>query len=288
MSEHERLQGERRATGAGRPAPAPGGPSEERAQPADRTIDLSVDVTGTPEEVWAAIATGAGVSTWLHHTEIEPRTGGRYAYEMGEGLNETGRVAAYEPPSRFATEGVRWSPHTDAVAPAAELATEWTVEARDGGTCVVRMVMSGFGAGAAWDEEIEGMATQLQAALEGLRRHLAGPGPARVLAAVAVADRVAAMPFYEALFGRPADVVPMPVDAEWNVAGTTLQVVEAPDRAGRSLLTLVTGDLRGWVPELRKRGVEVGEIDETSADTVRFVRFDDPEGNRITLVEPRT
>jgi uncharacterized protein YndB with AHSA1/START domain/predicted enzyme related to lactoylglutathione lyase len=254
----------------------------------DRKIDLSVEVTGTPEEVWAAIATGAGVSAWMHHTEIEPRTGGRYAYDLGEGLNETGRVARYEPPSRFATEGVRWAPHTDPDAPAAELATEWTVEARDGGTCVVRMVMSGFGSGAAWDEEIDGMATQLRAVLEGLRRHLSGAGPARILAAVAVADRIAAMPFYEALFGRPADVVPMPVDAEWHVAGTTLQVVEAADRAGRSLLTLVTEDLRGWAQELRKRGVEVGEIDDTTADTVRFVRLDDPEGNRITLVEPRT
>jgi uncharacterized protein YndB with AHSA1/START domain/predicted enzyme related to lactoylglutathione lyase len=253
----------------------------------DRTIDLSVEVTGTPEEVWAAIATGGGVSTWLHHTEIEPRTGGRYAYDMGEGLNETGRVAAYEPPARFATEGVRWTPHTDPEAPPAALATEWTVDARDGDTCVVRMVMSGFGAGAAWDEEIEGMATQLRAALESLRRHLAGPGPSRILAAVAVADRVAAMPFYEALLGRPADAVPMPPDAEWYVAGTTLQVVEAPDRAGRSLLTLVTADLRGWAQELRKRGVEVGGIDETTSDSVRFVQVDDPEGNRITLVEWR-
>jgi hypothetical protein len=28
----------------------------------ERTIDLSVEVVGTPEEVWAAIATGAGES----------------------------------------------------------------------------------------------------------------------------------------------------------------------------------------------------------------------------------
>jgi predicted enzyme related to lactoylglutathione lyase/uncharacterized protein YndB with AHSA1/START domain len=257
--------------------------------PEDRRIDLSVEVTGTPEEVWAAIATGPGVTVWMRqHTEIEPAPGGRYAYDLGGERNDTGHVAAYEPPTRFATEGVRWVPHTDPEAPAAELATEWTVEARDGGTCVVRMVMSGFGAGAAWDEEIEGMAAQLRLALDSLRGHLAGPGPGRILAAVAVADRKAAMPFYETLFGRPADTVPMPSDAEWHVGGTTLQVVEVPDRAGRSLLTLVTDDLRGWVPRLRERGLEIGEIDETTSDMVRFVQLDDPEGNRITLVEPRT
>jgi uncharacterized protein YndB with AHSA1/START domain len=231
MSEHERPQGERAM-------------SEH-----ERRIDLSVEVVGTPEEVWAAIATGAGVSAWMHHTEIDGRPGGRFAYDMGldsrpgAGLNDTGRVAAYEPPHRFATEGVRWAPANG--APPAELATEWTVEAREGGICVVRMVMSGFGPGAAWDEEIEGMAGGMRAALESLRRHLARPGPRQVLAAVGVADRVAAMPFYETLFGRPADSVPMPSDAEWIVGGTTLQVVEAPDRAGRSMVTVITDDLRG-------------------------------------------
>jgi uncharacterized protein YndB with AHSA1/START domain/predicted enzyme related to lactoylglutathione lyase len=248
----------------------------------DRKIDLSVQVVGTPDEVWAAIATGAGVSRWLHHTEIEPRPGGRYAYDMGEALNETGRVAGYEPPHRFATEDVRWAPANGA-EPAA-LATEWTVEASDGGTCVVRMMMSGFGPGAAWDAEIEGMTGGLRAALESLRRHLARTGPRQVLAVVGVADRGAAMPFYETLFGRPADTVPMPSDAEWTVGDTTLQVVEAPDRAGRSMVTLVTDDLRGWVPELRSRGLDVGEIDD-SPGTVLYVQVTDPDGNLLTLVQ---
>jgi uncharacterized protein YndB with AHSA1/START domain/predicted enzyme related to lactoylglutathione lyase len=260
----------------------------ERAEPEQHRIDLSVEVTGTPEEVWTAIATGAGVSAWLHHTEIDGRPGRRFAYDMGidsgpgAGLNDTGRVAAYEPPHRFATEGVRWAPANGAEP--AELATEWTVEARDGGTCVVRMVMSGFGRSAAWDEEIEGMTGGMRAALESLRRHLSRPGPRQVLAAVGVADRVAAMPFYETLFGRPADAVPMPSDAEWTVGDSTLQVVEAPDRAGRSMATLVTDDLRGWVPELRTRGIEVGEIDD-SPGTVLYVQLTDPEGNLLTLVQ---
>jgi uncharacterized protein YndB with AHSA1/START domain/predicted enzyme related to lactoylglutathione lyase len=250
----------------------------------DRTIDLSVEVVGTPEEVWAAIATGAGVSAWMHHTEIDGRAGGRFAYDLGlgGGLNDTGRVAAYEPPRRFATEGVRWTPASGAMP--AELATEWTVEARAGGTCVVRMVMSGFGPGAAWDAEIQGMTGGMRAALESLRRHLARPGPRQVLAAVGVADRVAVMPFYETLFGRPADSVPMPSDAEWSVGGTTLQVVEVPDRAGRSMVTLVTDDLRGWVPELREGGLEVGEIDD-SPGTVMYVQVTDPDGNLLTLVQ---
>ena len=49
------------------------------------------------------------------------------------------------------------------------LATEWTVEARAGGTCVVRMVTSGFPSGAAWDDEIEGFTEAMATALENLR-----------------------------------------------------------------------------------------------------------------------
>lgn len=254
----------------------------------DRTIDLSVEVVGTPEEVWAAIATGAGVSGWLHHTEVEGRTGGRYAFDMGigAGLNDSGAVTAWDPPRRFATGGVRWEPAQD--GPPAELATEWTVEARAGGTCVVRMVMSGFGSGAAWDNEIDGMGSGMRAALDSLRAYLAARGartPARVLAAVAVKERDAALPFYGRLFGRPADVLPMPVDAEWNTGGTTLQVVQDPERAGGSLLTLAVDDLRAYVAALADRGVPVGEIED--GGTVLYTRFDDPEGNRITLVQPR-
>ena len=255
----------------------------------DRTIDLTVEVVGTPEEVWTAIATGAGTSGWLHHTEVEGRQGGRYAFDqgLGTGLNDSGTVTAWEPPHRFATGGVRWE--VPGSGKPTELATEWTVEARDGGTCVVRMVMSGFGAGAEWDDEVDGTTAGMRAALESLRAHLAaraGQVPAKVLAAVAVRDLDAALPFYEQVFGRPADARPMPVDAEWHVQGTTLQVVAVPELAGRSMVTILLSDLEAYAAALADRGLKTGDIDET-ADTVRLLALEDPDGNRVTLVQRR-
>jgi hypothetical protein len=38
------------------------------------------------------------------------------------------------------------------------------------------------------------------------------------------------------------------------------------------------------VPELRKRGIEVGEIDD-SPETVMYVQVTDPDGNVLTLVQ---
>lgn len=137
-----------------------------------RTIDLEIDLPATPEEVWEAIATGPGVSAWMHPTQIEERAGGSYSYDMqlGAGVNDTGHVSDYDRPHRFATAGVRWQPQGD--APEATLATEWLIEARDGGTSAVRMVMSGFGTGDVWDNEIDGMTAGMWQALQGLRSYL--------------------------------------------------------------------------------------------------------------------
>jgi uncharacterized protein YndB with AHSA1/START domain len=134
-----------------------------------RSIDLEIEVPGAPEEVWRAIATGPGISAWMHPCEVEEREGGAFSYDMGGGMGGSGRVTGWDPPYRFAQEE-EWSPGEGA-APAL-LATEWLVEARSGGTCVVRMVMGGFGAGAAWDDEIDGMTEGMRAALENLRIYL--------------------------------------------------------------------------------------------------------------------
>jgi uncharacterized protein YndB with AHSA1/START domain len=112
-----------------------------------RSIDLSVEVPGTPEEVWETIATGEGISSWFIPMEIEGRAGGEVVMDFGEFGRDTATVTAWEPPRRvvFQSSGAR------------PLAYEWLVEARDGGSCVVRLVNSGFGTGEEWDADYEGM-----------------------------------------------------------------------------------------------------------------------------------
>ena len=50
-----------------------------------RVIDLSVEVAGTPEEVWEAIATGRGISSWFVPSTVEEREGGATTSRFGEG-----------------------------------------------------------------------------------------------------------------------------------------------------------------------------------------------------------
>jgi uncharacterized protein YndB with AHSA1/START domain len=119
----------------------------------DRSVDLEVEVPGTPEEVWEAIATGPGLSIWFVPAEIEEREGGAISMHHGDAIDDEGTVTAYDRPRRFAFESSPFSPR-EGVEPRVT-ALELLVEARAGGTCVVRLVNSGFGPGPEWDDQIE-------------------------------------------------------------------------------------------------------------------------------------
>ncbi len=40
-----------------------------------RSVQVEVEAPGTPEEVWQAIATGPGISSWLMPAEFEEQDG---------------------------------------------------------------------------------------------------------------------------------------------------------------------------------------------------------------------
>jgi predicted enzyme related to lactoylglutathione lyase len=110
----------------------------------------------------------------------------------------------------------------------------------------------------------------------------------QVLAGLAVSDHDAARGWYERLLGRAADALPMDGLAEWHYPQSgAIQLVEDPERAGRSLLTLAVDDLTQELAALRERGLDPGVMDDTTSDKVLFATVSDPEGNAITLVEQR-
>lgn len=142
------------------------GPTAGTREPSGtpRAIELEVQVAGTPEEVWRAIATGPGISSWYVPHTVEEREGGAATASFGPGpeMQVAGRVAAWDPPHRIVFDG---GEGVDG------LAFEWLVEARDGGTCIVRLVNSGFGSGEPWDDQYDGMAEGWQLFLRNLQLH---------------------------------------------------------------------------------------------------------------------
>jgi predicted enzyme related to lactoylglutathione lyase len=106
-----------------------------------------------------------------------------------------------------------------------------------------------------------------------------------VFAGVPVADFERAVPFYERLFGRPADVIPHETEVMWELAGAGwVYVVADPERAGNALVTLLVDDLDERLRELAARGIEAGAL-KTLGNGVRTVAIIDAEGNRVQLGE---
>jgi uncharacterized protein YndB with AHSA1/START domain len=115
-----------------------------------RSVQVEVEVPGTPEEVWQAIATGPGISSWFVPTEFEGSGGKPAAVKMnfGPGMLTTSVVTAWEPPRMFAAQGEGWGGSPP-------IATEWSVKAKEGGVCIVRVVHSLFASTDDWDNQLE-------------------------------------------------------------------------------------------------------------------------------------
>ena len=115
-----------------------------------RSIQVEVEVPGTPEEVWQAIATGPGISSWFVPTEFEEREGKPVAVKMnfGPGMESSAKITQWDPPQMFVGQGEGWGGSPP-------IATEWSVEARAGGVCLVRVVHSLFASTDDWDNQLE-------------------------------------------------------------------------------------------------------------------------------------
>lgn len=118
-----------------------------------RMISLEVELPGTVEQVWRAIATGPGISAWFVPSTVEEREGGIVAFQLGPDMTSTGEVTAFEAPRRFAYVEKGWS------GDAPPLGTEFVIEALSGSTCRLRLVHSLFTDADDWDKELGSMET---------------------------------------------------------------------------------------------------------------------------------
>lgn len=123
--------------------------SVNRDEPGRRQVSAEIVVPGTPEEVWHAIATGPGISSWFVPAEVDERDGGQISMSFGPGMDSVSTITEWQPPRRVTADSQDLGPDAPPVA------TEWIVEARGNGTCVVRVVHSLFTDATDWDDELE-------------------------------------------------------------------------------------------------------------------------------------
>src|SRR5512133_1987685 len=125
--------------------------SVNEVAPGRRSVQIEVEVPGTPEEVWHAIATGPGISSWFVPATVEEEGGKPVTMTLtfGPGMESRSVLTTWDPPRKFGKEIPGWVPGMP------PMANEWSVEARSGGTCIIRIVHSLFATTDEWDNQLE-------------------------------------------------------------------------------------------------------------------------------------
>lgn len=203
-----------------------------------RRIEVEIEVPATPEQVWQAIATGPGITAWFMPAEVDGRIGGSVTLHHDADASSTGTITGYEPPHRFA-----YQERPEGFVPGEDppdIATEFLVEARGGGSCVVRVVMSGFGDGDAWDRAIESFTAGWRQALGSLGlylTHFRGEPVASVNAGTMVKAEGEVWPRLTGALGLPAAPAPGERVATTGPGAPALAGTVA--RTGDGMLTLL-------------------------------------------------
>ena len=144
-----------------------------------RAFRMSLDIGASREDVWRALTEANELVRWFPTAaRVTPGEGGTMAWSWGEGWDWETRIDAWEPGRllRLVQEDARpydtqGRPLPPGEAEPARIAMEFTLETHQGKTRL-RLVHSGFGQGAAWDNALEGITEGWQAELRSLRHYL--------------------------------------------------------------------------------------------------------------------
>ena len=245
---------------------------EKTAPEQTRAFSMSLDLDASREEVWRALTDAQELVRWFPvGARVTPGAGGKMLWSWGEGWDWETRIDAWEPGRmlRLVQEDARpYDAHGNPL-PAGEaepqrIAIEFTLETQQGKTRL-RVVHSGFGHGAAWDNELEGITEGWQAELRSLKHYLHRHRGK---------DRVA---------GRAWLTTTMPRDAAWTrlLGAGGFRVTPADLKEGRAY-EVVTPDgqrLSGTLELYLPGETLAGTVRELDDGWFRLLTWKDGAGN---------
>ena len=155
-----------------------------KPEPDSRSFEVKIEIDAPVEAVWKAIAEGEEIAKWFApEVRVEPGVGGAIFCSWGPGMEGSMKIEAWEPNRHLGIAEYRDKPYGCAPSetPAAgdgvsrRIATDYYIEAKEGGGTVLRLVQSGFGPSADWDAEIEslsrGWPTFFRVMKHGIEKH---------------------------------------------------------------------------------------------------------------------
>lgn len=131
-----------------------------------RSHETVIDIKATPEEVFRAITEPEQIAKWFAPiARVDPRVGGEYFISWDPGMKGSGSIiSAWDPYTHFAGYSERSVAYSCEGKPVEtgvvqRMAVDYYIEAVGDGVTRLRLVQSGFGPGAAWDDEFESTKT---------------------------------------------------------------------------------------------------------------------------------
>jgi uncharacterized protein YndB with AHSA1/START domain len=246
-----------------------------------RSVRVEVEVKGTPEQVWQAIASGPGISAWFVPTKVDGRVGGTVDCDFGSGMESSAQITTWDPPRRFVAENATWLQGGPPVA------TEWTVEARAGGTCIVRVVHSLFASTDEWDDQITSTEKGWPGYFRVLKLYLEHHAGKRSASMVAMAMAQVPVPAIwselQRAFGvanpRPGQRLRVQAPGAAAMAATVECYEEVPHGCGMMLLLSEPTPGAAWVSAMECMGMRMATLqiywygdraDSAARDTARW------------------
>jgi uncharacterized protein YndB with AHSA1/START domain len=143
-----------------------------------REIRTKIQIEADIDAVWKALTDAQELMRWFPlDARSRPEPGGSIWYSWGPPYEGESQIEIWDPPHRLKLRdqwgGIAPDGQVREVEPGvpARVAMDFTLET-DGGETVLRLVHSGFGAGADWDDEFEGTRRGWQQELLGLKHYL--------------------------------------------------------------------------------------------------------------------
>ena len=135
-----------------------------------RTADFTFEINAPVEDVWAAITEADHLTNWFPLTaEVKPGLGGTMFMAWGDACKGTCTIEVWEPNKLLRTTFME-GPQEGADGPMRTY-VDYHLES-NGGATTLRLVHSGFGEGAHWDQLYNGVSRGWAAELRSLRHYL--------------------------------------------------------------------------------------------------------------------
>ncbi len=136
-----------------------------------RSIDKTIRIRAAADAVWKEISEAEGITRWFApEARVTPGPDGRIFISWGPGMEGESKIVLWDPPRHLRTEPGHHRPGMP-------LYIDYFV-GPDGDETTVRLVHSGFGTGADWDEELDSYDRGWTVCLHNLR-HAAERHPGR-------------------------------------------------------------------------------------------------------------